>query len=104
MDDGNVKVNSITNVEELANEELSQTMSDKCPTCGRFYHPIVAVRDLDPELEVAFPIPEDSAGETKKKRRVIRTARHMTSESMMEQVRQGKCKLHQKKNCETITQ
>ena len=66
-------------------------------------HPILAVRDLDPEMEAAFPIPDDSIVQPKKKRRVTHTARHMTSETMMEIVREKENKKPAKKSAAKAT-
>ena len=69
---------------------VNSVPSEQCPTCGRYPHVIPAVRLLDPAMESAFPIPDDITSnqkESKTKRRIICTARHMTSKEMMQQVR-----------------
>ena len=66
-----------------------QDTEDKCPTCGRPYHPVEAVRSLGPEMESAFPLPADGEqAPAKKRRRLIRTARCMTSDDMVKEVRE----------------
>ena len=66
-------------------------------------HPILAVRDLEPEMEAAFPIPDDRIVGAKKKRRVTHTARHMTSETMMQIVREKENKKPAKKSATKAT-
>ena len=62
---------------------------DRCRECGRPYHPVEAVRKLPHELETAFPIPDN--GQTLqpiKRRRVNPTARHMTGDQIMSQIKE----------------
>ena len=69
--------------------EQGLDVEDKCPTCGRPFHPIEAIRSLRPELKSAFPIPSSETSQSKptKRRRIIRTARCMTTDDMMSHVR-----------------
>lgn len=62
---------------------------ERCGECGRLYHPVEAVRDLPAELESAFPIPENGQLlQPFKRRRVNPTARHMTGEQIMSQIKE----------------
>ena len=77
------------NSSEVTNVDESHTADDKCPTSGREFHPIEAVRSLGPEMESAFPIPSsDSKTQPAKRWRIVRTARCMTSDDMMSEVKE----------------
>ena len=62
---------------------------DSCNGCRRPFHPVEAVRKLAPELEVAFQIPDFGEDiNPPKRRRLNPTARHITGEEIMQQLRE----------------
>ena len=70
--------------------------NNPCTVCGQYEHRIPSVNRLAPNLHPCFPVPELVSND-KPKRRINKLARALTTESMIEQVKEKEKQINQKK-------